>query len=225
MKLSYRLTMMFMSFALITSIGWLTLGNVDFLTGQFWFISGALLLIMLALVDQPSFSKDANVFNNGASALVSLFSIKIDDRDSIWWMFCFWSLYLIITSFVLMAIRSRELFLESKRVQFFSRLNRIIGRPESIFSAFFLWGVFYQFHYPKDGVTINALLLFWAVFMILNVPAIAQAVSDYFAPPIEAALSAGVVAAIQSPRLAMVRLSAALPEKIVGRKGRGPLHW
>lgn len=218
MKLSYRLTMMFISFAVITSIGWMTLGNVDFLTGQFWFISGALLLIMLALVDQPLFSKDANVFNNGASALVSLFSIKIDDRDGVWWLFCFWSIYLIITSFALMAIRSRELFLESKRVQFFSRLNRIIGRPESIFSAFFLWGVFYQFHYPKDGITINALLLFWAVFMILNVPAIALAVSDYFAPPIDTALSAGVVAAIQSPRLAVVRLSASLPAEIVGRK-------
>ncbi len=218
MKLSYRLTMMLVSLAVILTVGWFSMHNFEFATGQFWFISGALLLIMLSLVDQPHFSKDGNVFVNGATALVSLFTIIETQRTGIWWIFCSWAIYLIIASVVLMALRSRELFLETKTMQFFSRINRAVGRPESIFSAFFLWGVFLQFAYPKDGVTINALLLFWAAFMILNVPAIALVVSDYFAPPIETALSAGVVAAIQSPRLAVVRLSASLPADIVGRK-------
>ena len=218
MRLSYRLTMMFVSLAIILTVGWSSMHNFDFTTGQFWFISGALLLIMLSLVDQPHFSKDANVFVNGATALVSLFTIVESQRTGIWWMFCSWAIDLIIASFVLMALRSRELFLETKTVQFFSRVNRAIGRPESIFSAFFLWGVFLQFTYPKDGVAINELLLFWAVFMILNVPGIAQTVSGLFAGPSEATLSAGVIIGIQSPRLAVVKLSARLPEGIVGKK-------
>jgi len=218
MKLSYRLTMMFVSLAGILTVGWFSMHNFEFATGQFWFISGALLLIMLSLVDQPHFSKDANVFVNGATALVSLFIILENQRTGIWWIFCAWAVYLIIASFVLMALRSRELFLESKTVQFFSRVNRAIGRPESIFSAFFLWGVFLQFTYPKDGVTINALLLFWAAFMILNIPGIAQTVSGLFAKPIEETLSAGVITGIQSPRLAVVKLSPRLPDGIVGKK-------
>ena len=218
MKLSYRLTMMFVSLAVILTVGWFSMRNFIFATTQFWFISGALLLIMLSLVDQPHFSKDGNVFVNGAAALISLFTIVDAQRTGIWWIFCSWAFYLIIASVVLMAIRSRELYLETKSVQFFSRVNRAIGRPESIFSAFFMWGVFLQFSYPKDGVTINALLLFWAVFMVLNVPGIAQAMSGLFARPSEATLSAGVVTGIQSPRLAVVKLSSRLPEGIVGKK-------
>jgi len=218
MKLSFRLTMMFISLAIILAVGWFSMRNFEFATGQFWFISGALLLIMLSLVDQPHFSKDANVFVNGATALVSLFIIVESQRTGVWWIFCSWAVYLIIASFILMALRSRELFLETKIVQFFSRVNRAIGRPESIFSAFFLWGVFLQFTYPKDGVTINALLLFWAVFMILNVPGIAQTVSGLFAPGSDSTLTAGLITGIQSPRLAVVKLSASLPDEIVGKK-------
>jgi hypothetical protein len=218
MKLSYRLTMMFVSLAVILSVGWFSTESFQFATGQFWFISGALLLVMLSLVDQPHFSKDANVFVNGATALVSLFVVVESQRFGIWWIFFSWAIYLIVASFTLMALRSRELYLETKAVQFFSRVNRTIGRPEAIFSAFFLWGVFLQFTYPKDGVTINTLFLFWALFMILNVPGIAQTVSALFAAPSEATLSAGVITGIQSPRLAVVKLSARLPDGIVGKK-------
>ena len=144
MKISYRLTMMFMSMAVVLVIGRWSIGSFEFVTGQFWFISGALLLIMLSLVDQPHFSKDANVFVNGATALVSLLTVAENQRLGLWWIFCGWALYIIISSFGMMAIRSRELFLETKTVQFFSRLNRAIGRPESIFSAFFLGGIFLQ---------------------------------------------------------------------------------
>lgn len=218
MKLSYRLTMMFVSLAIILMLGWFSTGSFQFATGQFWFISGALLLIMLSLVDQPHFSKDANVFVNGATALVSLFAIVESQRPGIWWIFFSWSMYLIVASFTLMALRSRELFIETKAVQFFSRINRIVGRPEAIFSAFFLWGVLLQFTYPKDGVTINAIFLFWAAFMILNVPSIAQMISGLISQEREEALTAGVVTGILSPRLAIAKLSASLPERIVGRK-------
>lgn len=224
MKLSYRLTMLFVSLIVILAVGWFSLHTFEFATGQFWFISGALLLIMLSLVDQPHFSKDANVFVNAATALISLFTIAENQRSGIWWIFCSWAIYLIIASFALMTLRSRELFLETKTVQLFSRINRLIGRPESIFSAFFLWGVFLQFTYPRDGITINLLLLFWAVFMILNVPSIALMLSGLFARPADELLSAGVITGIQSPRLAVVRLSPRLQEGIVGKKVLLTLH-
>lgn len=217
MKLSYRLTMLLVSLGIIIAVGWFSTRSLEFATGHFWFIAGALLLVMLSLVDQPHFSKDANVFVNGATALVSLFAVAKWQRTGLWWVFCSWALYLVIASFALMALRSRELFLESKSMQFFSRLNRVIGRPESIFSAFFLWGVFLQFNDPKDTVTINTFFLFWAVFMILNVPGIAQATSGLFARATEATLPAGVVTGIHSPRVALVKLSPRLPDGIVGR--------
>lgn len=218
MPLSYRLTMMFVSLAVVTTVGWVSTHSFEFTTSQFWFIAGALLLIMLSLVDQPHFSKDANVFVNGATALVSLFAVDQGQRTGLWWIFVSWALYLIIASWALMALRSRDLFLETKGIQFFSRLNRVIGRPEAIFSAFFLWGVFLQFSYPKDSATINAFFLFWALFMILNVPGIAQTVSGFFGPASEATLSAGVITGIQSPRVASVTLSPLLPDGLVGKK-------
>ncbi|MEK6244242.1 MAG: DUF87 domain-containing protein [Pseudomonadota bacterium] len=218
MKVSYRLATMLMSLAIIIVIGRWATGAFSFATAQFWFISGALLLILLSLVDQPHFSKDANVFVNGAAALVSLFSVPDPQRSGLWSIFAGWAIYLIVCSWILMAIRSRALFLETKTIQFFSRVNRAIGRPESIFSAFFLWGIFLQFSYPKDGIAINTLLLFWAVFMILNVPSIAQAVSSAFEETTDTEGSAGVVVSIRSPRIAELRLSADLPEDIVGKK-------
>lgn len=217
MKLAYRLTMMFFSLAIILAIGVLSTGSLDFALSQFWFICGALLLILLSLVDQPNFSKDANVFINGATAWVSLFAVSRDQRSSLWWIFFTWAIYLVTSSFALMAIRSRELLLETKPVQLFSRINRAIGRPESIFSAFMLWGIFLQFAYPQDGATINSLLLFWAVFMILNVPSISQTVSSLFEKPESTTGPAGVVTGIQSPRIAHVRLSSDLPENLLGR--------
>src|ERR1017187_818689 len=218
MRKGYRLTMRLISLGIIIVIGRWATGNFAFATAQFWFISGALLLILLSLVDQPHFSKDANVFVNGATALVALLSVPDSQRSSLWWIFASWGIYLIVCSWILMAIRSRELFLETRAIQFLSRLNRTIGRPDSIFSALFLWGVFLQFSYPKDGVVINALLLFWAVFMILNVPSIAQTVASVFEERIDSGKSMGVVVSIKSPRIAELRLSTNLPEDIVGRK-------
>jgi len=210
--------MMFVSLAIIVAIGWSNNQTFEFISGQFWFIAGALLLILLSLVDQPFFSKDANVFINGATAWVSLFSLARDERTALWWIFLAWASYLIISSYTLMWIRSRELFLESKTVQLISRINRAIGRPESIFSAFLLWGIFLQFSYPKDGITINSLLVFWGVFMVLNVPSVALSVSSLFDQKKDDDIATGFVTAIRSPRIAEVRLSFRLRDNIVGKQ-------
>jgi hypothetical protein len=218
MSLSYRLTVMLLSMAIVIGIGWWGTGGLNFLVTQFWFIAGALLLILLALVDQPHFSRDANVFINGAAAWVSLFSVTEAQRTGLWWMFLTWATYLIASSFVLMAVRSRPLFEETRTVQLFSRVNREIGRPEAIFSAFFLWGLFLQFSYPQNGAVLNSFFLFWAVFMILNIPSVGQIVASYFERTGDLEEIAGVLTGIQSPRVAEVKLSATLPETIVGNR-------
>src|SRR5437762_2386807 len=120
----YRLTMMLIALSIILVIGRWNTGKFAFATGQFWFVSGALLLILLSLVDQPYFSRDAQIFLNGTTALVSLLIVPDTQRWNLWWVFCVWALYLIVGSFALMMMRSRDLFLETKPVQFFSRLNR-----------------------------------------------------------------------------------------------------
>lgn len=210
--------MMILSLAIILAIGWLGTGNFTFAAGQFWFIAGALLLITQSLVDQPNFSKDANIFLNGLTAFVSLFTLTESQRIGMWNVFLAWSLYLVISSFILMVLRSRQLALETKIIQFFSRLNRTIGCPESIFSAFFLWGALLQFGSSNSGMVLNALFLFWSIFMILNVPAIARTVSQAFEDQKASASNAGLITSIQSPRIAEARLSADLPDKLDGRR-------
>jgi hypothetical protein len=209
---------MVFSLAIIVAIGWWGTGSLDFLVRQFWFVAGALLLVLLSLVDQPHFSKDANVFVNGAAAWVSLFAVPETQRSSLWWIFLGWAIYLVAVSFVLMAMRSHPLLLETKRIQFFSRLNRIIGRPESIFSAFFIWGLFLQFSYPQDGTVLNSFLLFWAIFMILNVPSIGQTVESLFERREAVKETAGILSGIQSPRIAEVTLNENLLENIIGQR-------
>src|SRR5262249_49484993 len=152
-------------------------------------------LILLSLVDQPYFSRDAQIFLNGTTALVSLLIVPASERLGLWWIFCFWAMYLIVASFALMMIRSRDLFQETKLIQFLSRFDRSIGRPEAVFSAFFLWGIFLQFGYPKNHLVINSFLLFWSVFLTLNVPQIAQTIDSLFERT-ETANIAGILRAI-----------------------------
>ena len=77
-----------------------------------------------------------------------------------------------------MWLRTNPLNEENKAVQLFSRLNRQIGRPEAIFSAFFLWGGIRQFGLASNEF--NLLLWFWIVFMILNIPALAKTIEGLF---------------------------------------------
>jgi len=112
-------------------------GDLSKLLSQFWFSSGILLLILLSLIDQPHFSKDANIFVNAVTAAISLLLVDTNSRDWIFWLFVSFTGYLLITSYALFWIRNNPLNEERKIVQLLSRFNRIIGKPETIFSAFF----------------------------------------------------------------------------------------
>ena len=178
MSKRYRLILMILSIIALLAIGWQIKQNFSFLISEFWFTAGLLLLILLSLIDQPHFSKDSNVFVNGITAEMSLLLVPQNQHDPIFWSFFGITGYLVVSSYILMWIRSSELREESKIVQFFSRINRILGRPETIFSAFFLWGGIKQ--YTLNSNEFNALLWFWIVFTILNFPVLAKNIESLF---------------------------------------------
>ena len=86
--------------------------------------------------------------------------------------------YLVISSYTLFWIRNNPLNEESKIVQLFSRLNRIVGKPETLFSSFFLWGAIKQFGLQSNGII--PLFWYWLIFMIFNIPQVAKIIESFF---------------------------------------------
>lgn len=174
----YRLSLMGLSLLVLLIVGWVIEGSFDFLLNDFWFAAGFLLLITLSLVDQPHFSKDSNIFVNAITAGMSLLLVPDSERDITYWIFLGVIAYLLASSYVLMFLRNRNLGSESKPIQVLSRINRQLGQPTVIFSALFLWGAIRQFTMMSEQF--NALLVFWIVFMVLNVPAVAKTIESLF---------------------------------------------
>lgn len=214
-----RLIFLGLCLVVLSVIGRITTGSYSFLYGDFWFTAGLLLLILLSIVDQPHFSKDANVFMNGVAGVVSLLPIPKAERSFFWWLFLFWSAYLVLSSYSIMLFRSKELKKEGSLVKVVSRLNREIGRPEAIFSAYFLWGVFTQF--TPNASAYRALFLFWAVFMILNLPQVSQHLSELF-PKKQTVVTplTGVLRSYSSPRTVECEMPATAPYLPPGSRAR-----
>ena len=178
MSKTYRLSLMLLSIVTLLIIGWFINRNFSFVIKDFWFTSGLLLLVLLSLIDQPFFSKDSNIFVNSVTAAISLVVVPKGERDGVFWVFLAFVTYLLISSYVLMWVRKSSLKEESKMVQSISRINREFGKPEVIFSAFFLWGGIRQFN--LNSSEFNALLWFWIVFIILNFPSLAKTIEGIF---------------------------------------------
>ncbi len=206
MSKTYRLSFLGLSFLILIVLGKFLTGNFDFILNHFWFTSGLLLLILLSLIDQPHFSKDSNIFVNAITAGISLLIVKEADRDFIFYAFLSVITYLIISSYLLLWLRQKSLGLESKIIRFISRINREIGKPETLFSSFFIWGVFKQFGTGNNQF--NGLLLFWAIFIILNIPSLSKAIEDLFQIGKDKSnkLALGQIFGVQSKNTFLVRL-------------------
>lgn len=206
----FRLVFFGLALAILVIVGRSTTGSFSFVFSDFWFTSGLLLVILLGIIDQPHFSKDANIFVNSVAAMVSLIAVKVAARDFLWYVFLAWSLWLVLSSYLLMIVRSRPLHSETRSMQLVSRVNRQTGRPEALFSAFFLWAIFKQFR--PDTEAYRALLLYWAVFILLNTrtvaTAIAEVLSSRFLP---AGTIDGQIIRFSSPRAIVCELNAELP--------------
>lgn len=178
MSRKYRLILMIISCSILLIVGRLVSGSFAFITDDFWFAAGLLLLILLSLIDQPHFSKDSSIFVNGVTAALSLLLVEPKERDVFFGVFLVFVIYLVISSYILMWLREKRLIYENNTIQFVARLNRYIGRPEIIFSALFIWGIAKQFIATPGKL--NALLLFWIVFSILNIPLLAKSIEQIF---------------------------------------------
>jgi hypothetical protein len=199
------------SILILVATGWWFTGGFEFILTQFWFASGFFLLLLLSLVDQPHFSKDADVFANAIAGGLSLLLVPVPARSPIWWLFLAWSAYLLASSYWLMWRRSRPLDEESQEVQFLSRLNRVVGTPSALFSAFLLWGAVIQFG-PNSTAT-AALFTYWAAFTLLNVPQVARVLGGFLdGRRPNRPTSIGALSRIVSPRIAEITmLPGALP--------------
>lgn len=206
MSRKYRLVLMAISIVALCFVGWFIRGDFSFLTKDFWFTSGLLLLVLLSLVDQPFFSKDSDIFVNAVPAALSLLLVSTDDRDAIFWVFFGVTLYLIASSYVLMLIRKRSLGEESSIIQFLSRFNRQIGKPNVLFSAFFLWGGIRQF--TMNSTEFNALLWFWIVFTLLNIPSLAKSIEKVFQrkKKSDGDMAVGRILGVQSKNTFLIKL-------------------
>ena len=178
MSKKYRLWLFIISIFLLLVISIYINKSILLPVSQFWFSSGILLLILLSLIDQPHFSKDANIFVNAITASISLLLVAPTDQDWIFWLFVLFVGYLVISSYTLFWIRNNPLNEESKIVQLFSRLNRIVGKPETLFSSFFLWGAIKQFGLQSNGII--PLFWYWLIFMIFNIPQVAKIIESFF---------------------------------------------
>lgn len=206
MSKKYRLILMAISIVILCVIGWFIKRDFSFLYQDYWFTSGLLLLIMLSLVDQPFFSKDSDIFVNSVTAALSLLLVAQNERDFVFWIFFSVVVYLLISSYILLLIRSKNLYEEHTVVQFISRLNRHIGKPNVLFSAFFLWGGIRQFTINSNEF--NALLWFWIIFIILNIPSLAALIEKLFAVKKEGNIenAIGRIFGVQSKNTFLIKL-------------------
>src|SRR5437899_1680356 len=214
-----RLIFLALCLGTLVVIGRATTGSLSFLLRDFWFTSGLLLLILLSVVDQPHFSKEANIFMNGVAGTVSLLPVPAADRSFLWWVFLSWSAYLVLSSYGLMLLRSKELEHEGPIFKLLSRINREIGRPEAVFSAYFLWGVFMQF--SPSASAYRALFLFWAVFMILNLRQVSEHLAEILPTREPEVLPlVGTLRTFSSPRTVECEVPASAPALQPGSKAR-----
>ncbi len=208
MSKRYRLIFMLLSLAVLLIVGFIINHSFSFVISDPWFTSGLLLLVLLSLIDQPFFSKDSNIFVNAVTAGLSLLLISKDQRTITFWCFFGLTLYLIVCSYVLMWLRKYELSQENKIIQFLTRINRQLGKPETLFSAFFLWGAVKQ--YGLNSNQFNALLWYWIIFMILNLPSVSKTLESIFTSKKadDTTNIVGRIFGVQSKNTFLVKLSA-----------------
>lgn len=212
-----RLVFLGIALAALLIIARTTLGSFDFVFRDFWFSAGLLLLVLLSVVDQPHFSAASNVFLNGIAGLIVLLTVLPASRTHLWSIFFAWSWYLVISSYVLMLWRSAPLRQEPKLIQLVTRLNRRIGRPEALFSAFFLWGIYTQFT-DRSGA-FAALMWYWAIFMILDLPGVSELIGKWLTQLGTTSIeSVGTLTGFISPRIAEAEVTSEAPSHVIGKE-------
>lgn len=204
--------MLVLSLGILVLIGHAATGSFDFLIKDVWFTSGILLVILISLIDQPHFSKDGNVFLNSITALTTLMLIDTSSRSVFWFTMLGFSGYLLTSSYALMWIRKVDSNVDNKAIKFFSKLNREVGKPTVLFSAFFAWGVIEKFGINSVGG--SALFVFWSLFIILSIPNISAMICELFDKNSKDECEHPELISITNPLGAFVRIPSSTITKI-----------
>ena len=206
MNKRYRLVLFGLEIIALIIVTQLCTGNILVALSDLWFSSGLLMLILLSLIDQPFFSKDTNIFVNGVTGFLALLLIEQSKRDWIFWTFFGFVIYLLVSSYFLMWVRRNELNEEKKSVQFVSRINRIIGSPQVLFSAFFLWGAFLQF-----GITNKQyipIFWYWLIVIVIDTSSIAKTIAELLTKKKEESesIAIGNILGVQGRDILLIKL-------------------
>ena len=212
MTFKYRLFLLLTSLFVLFTVGRIITGGFQFALHDIWFTSGIFLVILISLIDQPHFSKDANVFLNSITSGTTLLLFSPANRTPFWYSMLGLIGYLIISSYILMWMRKFKLKEESKFIRLITSLNREIGKPTVLFSVFFVWGIIEKFGY--NSVEANALLFFWCIFILSNIPGIAQILSSLFDKKIIDELDTSPLISITNPLAAFINLDKNLITQI-----------
>ncbi len=178
MRIRARVASLLLFIVLLLVVGRIATSSFDFVLNAFWFNAGLLALLLTTLIDQPFYSTDSDIFLNAIAGAVSLLGIPVGEREPTWWAFLLLSVYLIVSSLVLIYRRSGgELGMGARQVQM---VNAKIGRPRPLFSLFFLWGVLKAF--GVTGPASNVLVLYWGLFVAFDLIGLGGALDRLLAP-------------------------------------------
>ena len=206
MNKSYRLGLFAIELILLIIIAQICTGNCINAFSNLWFSSGLLMLILLSLIDQPFFSKDANIFVNAVTAFLALLIVETSSRDWIFWTFFGIVIYLLFSSYILMWLRKNPLNEENKFIQFLSRFNRFIGKPQVLFSAFFLWGAILQFGISNRESA--PIFWYWLIVILLDTSSFSKFIVDLFMKKKEENFSSaiGTILGVQGRNVLLVKM-------------------
>jgi hypothetical protein len=212
MSFKYRLTLLILSVFLLLVIGRVITGSFDFMLADIWFTSGIFLVILISLIDQPHFSTYGNVFLNSVTASTTLLLFVEKDRSPFWYLMLVLVLYLLLSSYILMLLRKSKLNDEPRIIGFISRINRELGKPNVLFSVFFVWGVIEKFGF--DSRSSNVLYFFWSSFILLSIPSIATEIEKLFAKKKSIDITDALLLSITNPLAAFIKLQPAVNASI-----------
>ena len=206
MNKSHRLVLFAIELVALIIISQICTGNCINAFSDLWFSSGLLMLILLSLIDQPFFSKDANIFVNAVTSFLALLIVEQNSRDWIFWTFFGIVIYLLLSSYILMWLRKNPLNEENKFIQFLSRFNRFIGKPQVLFSAFFIWGAILKFGIStRDSAPI---FWYWLIVILLDTSSFAKFIAELFMKKKEEITTSaiGTILGVQGRNILLVKM-------------------
>ena len=206
MNKSHRLVLFAIELVALIIISQICTGNCINAFSDLWFSSGLLMLILLSLIDQPFFSKDANIFVNAVTAFLALLIVEQNSRDWIFWTFFGIVIYLLLSSYILMWLRKNPLNEENKFIQFLSRFNRFIGKPQVLFSAFFIWGAILKFGIStRDSAPI---FWYWLIVILLDTSSFAKFIAELLMKKKEEITTSaiGTILGVQGRNILLVKM-------------------